>query len=56
MEELDKQISDIQDKISRNAVIAGRELTRKKYNKANCDELGIDTAKLEKDGYVAIAE
>lgn len=27
---------------------------QKKYNKANCDELGIDTAKLEEAGYVAI--
>ena len=26
----------------------------KKYNKANCEELGIDTAKLEEAGYVAI--
>ena len=28
----------------------------KKYNKVNCEELGIDTAKLEAAGYVAIAE
>lgn len=36
--------------------IAYADNFEKKYNKANCDELGIDTAKLEKDGYVAIAE
>ena len=36
--------------------IAYAENFTKKYNKANCDELGIDTAKLEAAGYVAIAE